>query len=255
MNAHRAPGIPGGTPARVPPPDTKERKKKGEFVFSFFLFLSFRSEEPIAPQGTEPNVAWPFELSIVLDIDGFGVILVCCLVFVSGRLAFWSVVRSSVFCSVCLCWSVSEVDFCPLVRAVFFLFLEVCKVLVFETSCRLNEGWLDGVSPEPTLRSLLRERSKRVRQWESCSCCVGEVGLVRNVFCRVFSMEGFGLLPSVSSEERVSKFIFAEKSSPSTWWSFESFVAVGSASHTAPSLFLRLLHESTPSVCSTRSFP
>lgn len=60
-----------------------ERKK-----FASLFLLSFRSEEPIAPQGTEPNVAWPFELSIVPDIDGFGVILVCCLGLVSGWLVF-----------------------------------------------------------------------------------------------------------------------------------------------------------------------
>lgn len=108
---------------------------------------------------------------------------------------------------------------------------------MFETSCRLNEGWLDGVSSEPTLRSLLRERSKRVRQWESARV-VGEVGLVSQRFLpSLLRWKASDLLPSVSSEERVSKFIFAEKSSPSTWWSFESFVAVDSASHTAPSLF------------------
>jgi len=99
---------------------------------------------------------------------------------------------------------------------------------------------LDGVSPEPTLRfTLLRERSKRVRQWESALTLSEKSDLFASFFFAESSQwRGFGLLPSVSSEERVSKFIFAEKSSPSTWWSFRVFrCSRFGKSHRAKSFF------------------
>lgn len=92
-------------------------------------------------------------------------------------------------------------------------------------SRRFDSHSLGSVRSESDSGSL-RSRCRRSR---TCS---------HRFFAESSQWRGFGLLPSVSSEERVSKFIFAEKSSPSTWWSFRVFrCSRFGKSHRAKSFF------------------